>query len=132
MKKPIVIFIIGALVLAALILWAVQGRIAGNAREILQAGIVLILVGFALWLGFRRLQSRRRGEPGEDELSKSLMTRASSLAFYISIYLWLFVMYVSDKTKLENHTLVGAGIMGMAVVFLLCWIGVRVFGVRNE
>ena len=95
------------------------------------AGVVFILVGFAASLGVSRLRSRRRGEPAEDELSKTIMTKASSLAYYVSIYLWLFIMYISDKTTLEAHSLVGTGIAGMAVVFLLCWLGVKLFGMKN-
>ncbi len=132
MKKAVVGFVISALVLVGLALWAFKGRIAGNAQEIVMAPIVLLVVGFALYLSLSRLRSRRRGEPGEDELSKSVMTRASSLAYYISIYLWLFVMYISDKMTLEAHSLVGAGIAGMAVVFVLCWLGVKFLGMKNE
>jgi uncharacterized membrane-anchored protein len=131
MKKAIISFILGALILAALVLWALKGRMAGNTSEILKGGVVLVLVGFAVYLGISRLRSHQRREPAEDELSKKVMTRASSLAYYISIYLWLFVMYVSDKTTLPSHSLVGAGILGMAVVFLLCWLGVKAFGMKN-
>ena len=131
MKRTVVMFVIGVLVLAGLALWALEGHVAGNIREIVMAGIVLLVVGFAVFLGLSRLKSHRRGEPGEDELSKTIMTKASSLAYYISIYLWLFVMYVSDKTTLEAHSLVGAGIAGMAVVFVLCWLGVKLFGMKN-
>ncbi|MBP1770435.1 MAG: hypothetical protein H6P96_1053 [Candidatus Aminicenantes bacterium] len=52
-------------------------------------------------------------------------------AFYISIYLWLFIMYFSGKTTLEAHSLIGAGIAGMAVVFVLCWLGVKLFWMKN-
>jgi hypothetical protein len=131
MKKAIISFVIGALILAALVLWALKGRIAGNTSEIVNGGIVLVLVGFAVYLGASRLRSHRRGEPGEDEFSKRVLTKASSLAYYISIYLWLFVMYISDKTSLPSHSLIGAGILGMAVVFLLCWLGVKAFGMKN-
>jgi hypothetical protein len=132
MKKSIVGFVISVLVLASLALWALKGHIAGNTQEIVMAGIVLVLVGFAVYLAVSRLKSHMRHEPGEDELTKKVMTRASSLAYYVSIYLWLFVMYISDKTSLAAHSLVGAGILGMAVVFLLCWIGVKAFGMKNE
>ena len=132
MKKSIVGFVVSALVLAGLALWAFKGRIAGNTQEIVQAAVVLLVVGFAVYLGVSRLRSRMRHEPAEDELSKKVMLRASSLAYYISIYLWLFVMYISDKTTLEAHSLVGAGIAGMAVVFLLSWLGVKLFGMKNE
>ena len=132
MKKAVMGLVIGAVVLVGLALWVFKGRIAGNVQEVVTAPIVLLVVGFALYLSISRLRSRRRGEPGADELSKSVMTRASSLAYYISIYLWLFVGYISDKTMLETHSLVGAGIAGMAVVFVLCWLGVKLFGMKNE
>ena len=131
MKKTIVSFALSALVLASLVLWALKGHISGNAQEIVMAGIVLVLVGFAVFLGVSRVRSHLRREPGEDELSRKVMIRASSLAYYISIYLWLFIMYISDKTSLEAHSLVGGGILGMAVIFLLCWLGVKAFGMKN-
>jgi len=131
MKRTIVMFVISALVVASLVLWAIKGHIAGNIQEMIMVGTSLVIVGFAVYLGILRLRSHRLQEPAEDELSKKVMMRASSLAYYISIYLWLFVMYISDKTTLEVHSLVGAGILGMAVVFLLCWIGVKVVGTKN-
>lgn len=132
MKRTIIIFVISALVVASLVVWALKSQITGNVGEIVMTGIVLVLVGFAIYLGLSRLRSHRRHERAEDELSKRIMTRASSLAYYVSIYLWLFVMYVSDKTTLEAHSLIGAGILGMAVVFLLCWLGEKAFGVKND
>jgi uncharacterized membrane-anchored protein len=132
MKRTIVMFLVSALIFVALALWALKGHISGNAQEILMAGVVLVLVGFAVFLGVSRLRSHLRREPGEDELSKKVMTRASSLSYYISIYLWLFIMYISDKTSLPAHSLVGGGIMGMALVFLFCWLGVKAFGMKNE
>jgi uncharacterized membrane-anchored protein len=131
MKKTIVTFVISALIVASLALWALKGQIAGNTQEIVMAGIVLVLVGFAVTLGVSRLRSHLRREPGEDELSRMVMIRASSLAYYVSIYMWLFVMYISDKTTLAAHSLVGAGILGMAVIFLFCWLGVKIFGMKN-
>lgn len=131
MKKTIVTFVISALILAALVLWALKGHVAGNTHEIVMAGIVFVLVGFAVYLGVSRLRSHLRREPGEDELSRMVMTRTSSLAYYVSMYMWLFVMYISDKTTLAAHSLVGAGILGMAVIFFFCWLGVKIFGIKN-
>src|SRR5512136_2092776 len=132
MKRSVIIFVVSALVLAGLGLWALKGHLAGNVQEILMAAIALLVVAFAVYLGFSRLRSHRRGEPREDELSRTLMTRASSLAYYISIYLWLFVMYISDKTTLPAHSLIGTGIAGMAVVFVLCWLGLKIFGLKHD
>ncbi len=132
MKRTIVGFVVSALVLVSLAIWAFKGHIAGNTQEMVMLGIALVVVGFAVYLGISRLRSHQRHEPAEDELSKKVMLRASSLAYYISIYLWLFVMYISDKTTLEAHSLIGAGILGMAVIFLLSWIGVKMFGMKHD
>jgi hypothetical protein len=41
-------------------------------------------------------------------------------------------MISSDKSKLATHSLIGGGILGMAVVFAICWIVVYFKGIRNE
>jgi peptidoglycan/LPS O-acetylase OafA/YrhL len=102
-----------------------------DSPQMMMIAVGLVVVGFAVYIGMARLKSTLRKEPAEDELSKSIMTRASSLSYYMSIYLWLFIMYVSDKVKWETHTLVGAGILGMAIIFFLSWLGVKLFGLRN-
>ena len=132
MKKTLLIFIVALLVLVSILFWVFNIQKPLNAIEIGMILIPLILVGFALFIGFRNLGSTIRKEPVEDELSKKVMTKASSLSFYISLYMWLFVMYISDKTKVEPHSLLGAGIAGMSLVFLLSWIGVKIFGLSNE
>ena len=61
MKKAIIIFMVSTLVLAGMAAWALKGHVEGNTGEIVMAGVVFILVGFAAALGASRLRSRRRG-----------------------------------------------------------------------
>ena len=131
MKKTIIMFVILALLLISLVLWAVNADISGNIQEYLNIAVIVVMVGFALYIALERLKSLRRKEPIEDELSKKIMTKASSLSFYVSIYLWLFIMYMSDKTTMETHSLIGAGILGMSIIFLLSWLGVKLIGMKN-
>ena len=132
MKRTVLIFIISALVTITVIIWAVNAGIPGSFRETLMFGSILIVVGFAFFIGIRRARSHLRKEPAEDELSRKVMVKASSLSYYISIYLWLIIMYFSDKSALETHTLIGAGIIGMAVIFFLSWLGVKLYGLKRE
>ena len=106
--------------------------ISGNMPEILTVAVIFILVGFAIIFGIRRMKSISRKEPLEDELSKKVTMKAASLSYYISIYLWLFIMYMSNETSLETHTLIGTGIIAMAVIFFLSWIYAKFFGINNE
>jgi hypothetical protein len=132
MKKTLMILVVAVLVLVFIVFWVFNIQKPLNTVEILMILVPLILVGFALYLGFRNLGSTLRKEPVEDEFSKKVTTKASSLSFYISLYMWLFVMYISDKITMAPDTLIGAGIAGMALIFLLSWIGVKVFGLTNE
>jgi len=130
MKKTILILIISALVLITLIIWAVNKP--GTTTDIISIIIVVLLVGLGLYAGISRLISFKKKEAMEDELTKTIMTKASSYAFYVSIYLWLLIMYISDKTSLETHSLIGGGIAGMALIFLISWIAIKMFGIKSE
>ncbi len=131
MKKFYLAFIISALVLGSTVLWIASTKSLLGFTGIIQFGIILSLVGFGLFIGLSRLKSERLGEPAEDELSKKILQKASSASYYISLYIWLGVMYYSDKTKLETHMLIGAGILGMAVIFCVCWIFYKVRGMKD-
>ena len=132
MKRTIILFLLAALVLVSFIVWALNSHMGGNIQEILMMAGGLILVGFAIFVAVTRARSSARKEPPEDEFSKKVLLKASSLSFYISIYWWLFLMYISDRVKWESHTLVGAGILGMAIIFLLSWVWTKFFGVKYE
>jgi peptidoglycan/LPS O-acetylase OafA/YrhL len=132
MKKTLLIFVVAILLLATVGYWIYSSGSKFGSANILQLILIAVIVGFAVFVGIKRLASTRRGEPAEDELSKKILARASSLSYYVSIYLWLVIMYFSDKTKLENHSLIGAGILGMALIFALCWAVFYFRGIRNE
>jgi peptidoglycan/LPS O-acetylase OafA/YrhL len=132
MKKGVIVFIVGALVLITTGIWFFTGTEKFKPFELIGFGVIILVVLFALFVGYKRLTSTKRGEPPEDELSKKVMQKTSSFSFYISLYLWLAIMYFSDKINSEIHTIIGAGILGMAVVFAICWLIFNFRGIRNE
>lgn len=131
MNRTIVIFVVAAMVLISMILWILNTQFSINTQEILMAAVLLTVVAFAIFVGMARAKSLLRKEPIEDELSRTVLTKASSISYYISIYLWLFIMYISDKTTMETHSLIGAGILGMAILFALSWLGIKMIGLKN-
>jgi peptidoglycan/LPS O-acetylase OafA/YrhL len=132
MKKTRILFIVSALVLITTGLWIFSGSSEINPTELVSLGVIVLVVVFALFVGYKRLTSVKKGEPAEDEMSKKVMQKTSSLSYYISLYLWLAIMYFSDKLNYEIHTIIGAGILGMAVIFAVCWLFFNFRGVRNE
>jgi hypothetical protein len=131
MKKSFLALIISALVLTTTVIWAVSSKTTLSLAGIVQFGVILVIVGLGVYVALSRLKSTRRGEPAEDEMSKKVMLKTSSTSFYISLYAWLGIGYFSDKTKLETHSLIGAGILGMAVIFCVCWIFFKIRGTKD-
>lgn len=132
MKKSVIIFIISILVLVTAIVWLLNTKSPFSLEGIILTAGIVIIVGFSIFRGVIAAKAAINQEPAEDELSKNVMTKASSLSFYISIYSWLLIMYLSDKLSWESHTLIGAGIMVMALIFLCCWLFVKSKGFKNE
>jgi len=132
LKKGVVVFIVAALVLITTGIWFFSSTESFKPFEFVGFGIIILVVAFAVFIGFKRLSSAKRGEPPEDELSKRVMQKTASLSYYVSLYLWLAIMYFSDRINYETHTIIGAGILGMAVIFAVCWLFFNFRGVRNE
>jgi len=108
--------------IVSLIVWLVSPSVDFSNQELLMILGLILVVGFALFLAFGRLRAAKQNLPAEDEMSKKILMRGAATSYYISIYLWLVIMYFSEKTKLECHSLIGAGIMGMAIVYALSWV----------
>ncbi len=126
------IFVLVGIILAGLGVWLVLGEFEINLPEMGMMGGLILVITFAIILGIRRVRSVRNNQPAEDELSKVVLKRAASTAYYISLYSWLALMVFSDSIKLEVSTLIGVGIMLMAVEFALAWVYFNFFGKTNE
>jgi heme/copper-type cytochrome/quinol oxidase subunit 2 len=122
MRKAILMVVLAVSLIASFSYWLIFKTDQMTIREILMIGALLLVVAFALFLAFRRLRDAKQNLPQEDEMSKSILRRGTATAFHLSLFMWLGVMYLSDKTELECHSLIGAGIMGMALLFAIGWI----------
>ncbi len=131
MKKSFIVFILGALILITAGIWIFTST-GRKPVDLVSLGVIIFVVGFAIFVGYKRVRSERWGEPAEDELSKKILQRTAGLSYYISLYLWLVIMYISDKVKYETDTLITAGILGMAVTFAVCWLFFNFRGIRND
>ncbi len=131
MKKSVISIIVSIMVLSATILWFTTSE-SGDFGESVQFSVILVLVLFGLYAAFRRLSSAKRGQPAEDEFSKKVMQKAAAFSYFGSLYLWLGIMYLTDKLKTETDVMFGWGIMGMALIFGASWLFYNFRGIRNE
>ena len=132
MKKAILVFIIVAAVLFTTGLWIFSANGVLGQSDLITIGIIFLLVLFAVFVGYKRLTSARRGEPVEDELTKNVLRRTAALSYYISLYLWVAILFIKDRITIDPEEMLGAGILGMAITFAICWIIFNFRGVRND
>lgn len=125
MKRTILIILVALLVLISSLLWIFMSRGNIGKGEVLQFGIIILLVLFALYIVYERIAGIKRGQPAEDELSKSLLQKAAASSYYISLYLWVFMIYLKDRVEMDTELMLGSGILGMGIVFALSWLYFR-------
>ena len=132
MKRSSLVFIVAALLVIATLVWGFIMPTYSGAIEYVHIGVILAVVIFALFFGYKRLTSERRGEPAEDELSKKVLQKTAALSYYISLYLWVAMLILKDRVSMDTEVLIGTGILGMAVVFAGSWLYFNFWGISNE
>lgn len=132
MKRAVLPLVISVLVIVSALAWLRQVPGKLSIEEWSGALVIFMLAAGGIAFAYQRMQSAHRGEPVWDELSRRMMEKASSLAFYGSIYMWLAIMLLKDKVQAETEVLIGTGILGMSMLWLICTIYVRVKGLKNE
>jgi len=132
MKKGIIVLILSLTVLLTTALWLFSTGGILKAYDLLTFGIIILVVGFAIFVGYTRISGARRGEPAEDEMSKKILQRTAALSYYISLYLWVGILFIKDRVNLDTEELIGGGILGMAITYAISWIILYFRGIRNE
>jgi peptidoglycan/LPS O-acetylase OafA/YrhL len=132
MKRAVIALVVSLAVLVTTALWFFKVEKTISGTEIVTFGTIIVLVGFGLFFAYRRFTGASRGEPAEDELSKKVMQKTAAWSYYISLYMWVFMIWLKDRITLDTEEVLGAGILSMAVIFFLCWIVIRLRGIRNE
>lgn len=132
MKRSLIVFIVTGLVLITTGLWFFTSFENFNKMDLLHIGLITLIVGFAVFVGLKRLRSEKLGEPIEDELSKKILQKTAAISYYISLYIWVFLIFLKDRVEFETEELLGTGILAMAVTFVIAWLILNFNGIKND
>jgi hypothetical protein len=116
--------LISLFVIATGTLFAVQSfRTGENLGGIASIFISLLILGFAIAVYIRGYKDIKGGYPLHDERSKKVLQKASSMAFFVSLYLLLAVGFLSEDLipfrDVSQATGITVGIM--ALLFAVFW-----------
>ena len=133
MKKIVlpVFFITFVVILAAIQIF--QTGINNNkpVSEYIFIGVIVTLFLVGIILSIKRLKSTKQGLPEEDEMSIKTFNKAASISFYISLLIWLIIIYVLRNDIGNTNVIIGYGIIGMALTFILNIIYFQIRGIND-
>lgn len=126
----------GALVLSAVILTISIFHLlhmkrplsADNLRYIVITLFIVIGIPSYLWIEMKR---NSIGKPIIDEMTKKIGVKATSTAYYLSIFVWPIVFGVSDILKLSTEMTYNLGLAGMLIVGLVSWYFYKLKGIKD-
>ena len=122
MKRSIIIAVLAVLVTATMVVWMLNSESRISGKAIAMGSIQLVILVFAVLVVYKRWTAAKNKLPAEDEMSKSILRRGAATSYYVSIYMWLAFMMFEERIDLERSTLIGAGILGMAIIYALSWV----------
>ncbi|MBW2975800.1 hypothetical protein KY366_08845 [Candidatus Woesearchaeota archaeon] len=119
--------VVGILVAATLLLFAVM---YGIKQDNILGALLMVIIALTIAVFFvaytvRELKSVKKGLPVEDERSRKVMNLAFAKAYLISIWYLLILSWLADSSLIrfrDASQALGMGILGMAILFGLCWL----------
>ena len=132
MKRSLLVFIVAGLLIIGVVIWIITSSTILKEIDFLHLGIITALVAFAIFFGIKRIKSERRKEPVEDEMSKKILQKTAALSYYISLYMWVFIIFIKDRIEMDTEEWIGTGVLGMAITFAVTWIFFYFKGLKND
>ena len=118
----IVKFSVAALLLASMGYWIFNTTKPFNGFAYGIIGAMLLVVGFVIYTGIQALKDAKSGLSPVDELSKRIAEKAAATTFKISIYMWLFDLFILDFFNVDSvnkaKLVIAIGMVGMTLIFL--------------
>ena len=118
------IIIISLFVIATGTLFSLNSFMKGNIAGAVGGGFIAItILVFAISVFRRGNRDMKKGFPLQDERSKRILEKASSKAFYVSLYLLLAIGFLSDDLiKFRDISqAIGIAVGVMAILFAVFW-----------
>ncbi len=102
MRKAIIIAMIAVLVTVTIAVWLINSERPLNIEGSLMIPIQIVILVFAIFVVVKRWRSAKEKLPAEDEMSKKILRRGAATSYYVSLYLWIALMYFEGVHYKKN------------------------------
>ena len=118
----IVKFSVAVIILGLMGYWIFKTSQPLNVYAYSIIGAMLLIVGFVIYTGIKALKDAKSGLSPIDELSNKIAEKAAAIAFRVSIYMWLFGLFVLEMFNIDSVNkakfVIAIGMVGMTLIFL--------------
>ena len=130
MKNPIIIVVLTILLLIynTFSFFLTFGTV--QQPKLIPFIIITLLLFASLFMFIRKIIFIKRGQVTDDEMTKLITIKASSVSFYISAYYLIVLMNFFSYTSASN--ILGWSLVGMLVIYFSSWIYYYFFGFKND
>ncbi|MBA7562682.1 hypothetical protein ES708_04335 [subsurface metagenome] len=133
MKKVFLPIFILTWVLVLSGLWIVQAsNSTSSVLEYVFIGVILVLFILGGYFGYGRIKRKKQGLPEDDELSRKIAQKAAAISYYLSLFLWLVLIYIQSHVIINIKWLFSTGMIGMAIIFIISWVIINNRGIKDE
>ena len=128
MRKAVLTAVLAVLVVGTIALWIINSErssdtsLSLNGSTILMMSVAMVILVYGVLVILKGFRDARNKLPSRDELSRKILLRGAATSYYVSIYLWLAIMFFEERIEVERSSLIGVGILGMAIIFALSWL----------
>ncbi len=124
--KTFLVFYFSFFILAFTGIGLYQNNDLPRFMEYLHVCLMVFIIGIGLYQGYLMLRAKKQGQPADDELSLKMLNSAAMVSYLISLNLWAVLIYIGSKTEIDTVMLFGIGILGLATVFAVSWIVIKI------
>ena len=100
--------------------------------EIIHVGVIIILLIIGIFYAIKRMRLEKEGLTKDDELSIRILQETGLISFYISLMLWLILLYIQMNSSFATGLVFSYGFIGMALIFLVTWSIFNTKGISDE
>jgi len=114
-------------------LWIIQpSNSTSSVLEYIFVGIIFLFFLLGGYFGYGRMKRKNKGLPEEDELSIKIAQKSAAISFYLSLVLWLALIFIQSHFTYDIKWLLSSGMIGMAIIFVISWLIINKQGIDEK
>ena len=114
-------------------LWIIQPtNSTSSVLEYIFVGVIFLFFLLGSFFGYARMKRKKQGLPEEDELSRKIAQKSAAISFYLSVVLWLTLIFIQSHFFIDIKWLLSSGMIGMAIIFVISWLIINNQGIDEK